>query len=185
MKTQSSNKSLVIGVGSSFCCDESVGISLSKRLENFIHNKPHLFKAQIINVTECTGDADSLIDVWQGYDRVFIVYTIHGLTKPGRTHCVYADEHPLNFALFKNSIQAHGVFTAVETARVLGKLPSHVCIYGVEGENFNFGESISRTVYLASNYIFQKILLELIYTSQADRVLTPLFDMKSEFDVLH
>ena len=60
-----------------------------------------------------------------------------------------------------SSTHAFGVGEAVELARVLGKLPDRVVVYGVEGGEFAAGEGLTAPVEAAVEPAAQAVLDDL------------------------
>lgn len=138
--------SLIIGVGNRFRRDDGAGPEAARRL------------AEVgFESIEHSGDGAALIDLFDGRGSVIIVDTAQSGAPPGTVHVFDAAGMPLPSGFFRYSSHAFGVAEAVETARSLGRLPPDLCIYGVEGGNFDFGEGMSDPVKKAVGEVVEAI----------------------------
>jgi hydrogenase maturation protease len=62
---------------------------------------------------------------------------------------------------FRSSTHAFGVGDAVELARTLGRLPSRMVVYGVEGSDFDAGAALSPPVLAAVDNVVRRLEEEL------------------------
>jgi hydrogenase maturation protease len=77
---------------------------------------------------------------------------------PGTLHRFDAGAGPIPAGVFRSSTHAFGVGDAVELARVLGRLPGRVVVYGVEGGEFAAGEGLTAPVEAAVEPAAQAVL---------------------------
>lgn len=126
---------LVIGVGNPFRRDDRAGLEVARRLE------PH--SSEHVTVLECTGNPLALLDLWNGYDEVLLADAISSKSEPGTFQLINAVQQTIPSGLFNTSSHNLGVAEAIEMARSLGRLPKQLWIYGIEGKNFQYGETLS------------------------------------------
>ncbi len=144
---------LIIGIGNEYRCDDGAGLMAAREIQQ--KNIPSLF------VKEQSGEGAALMDAWQGFDHVILVDVVSSGAEPGTIYRIEAlkEKFPLKF--FHYSAHAFGVAEAVELARSLRKLPSHMVFHGVEGRNFKAGISISPEVWEGIDKIIENIVVEI------------------------
>ena len=129
---------LVIGVGNEYRSDEAVGLVVARRLRRL--------SLENVKVIEESGEGADLLESWEGANMVIIVDAASSGAKPGTIHCIDARAKQIPRGLLRYSTHAFSVGEAVELARVMGKLPPHILVYGVEGERFEEGMELSGAV---------------------------------------
>ena len=97
-------------------------------------------------MVEHEGEPTALLDVWDGADALWLVDAVSSGSVPGTVHRLDTSTEPLPAALFRASSHLVGLGEAVELARALGRLPPRVVFYGIEGERFEAGDTVSPTV---------------------------------------
>jgi hydrogenase maturation protease len=132
---------VVIGVGNEYRRDDGVGLAVAARLRGRVPVG--------VEVLECEQEPSRLIDAWQGAESALVVDAVESGAAPGTLHRFDAGAGPIPAGVFRSSTHAFGVGDAVELARVLGKLPSRVVVYGVEGGEFAAGEGLTAPVEAA------------------------------------
>lgn len=147
------NKTLIVGVGNEFRSDDAAGLITARMLK-----KKNLPDADII---EHGGDGASLMDIWVNYESVIIIDATNISSEPGKVYILDANKSKLPKGIASHSSHLFSIAEAVETARVMGKLPQRLMIYGIEGKNFNIGEDITEVVLKASCSVAEKILNEM------------------------
>ena len=143
---------LVIGAGNRFRRDDGVGPMVARRLRALLPSG--------VVVLETGGEAAELLEAWQGFERVIIVDAASSGGTPGALRRIDVAEESLCHLSPSASSHGLGVTEAVELARALGRLPSHLVVYAVEGEDFTTGEGLSRQVAAAVPHLLQQILAE-------------------------
>ncbi|MBF0251602.1 MAG: hydrogenase maturation protease, partial [Alphaproteobacteria bacterium] len=63
--------------------------------------------------------------------------------KPGTVMRFDPTDGELPKNVFRHSSHQFGVAEAIEMARVLGRLPEHIVVYGIEGKSFDLGAGLS------------------------------------------
>ena len=146
-------KILVIGIGNEFRCDDAIGIITARMLRDK--------KTVNTDVAENNGDGALLIEQWQGYDKVILIDAVKLNNNPGRVHVIDANNNSLPKDISLDSSHLFNIPEAIETARVLKRLPGKMTIYGIEGKNFNAGTEITKEVSEASGEVISKVLNEI------------------------
>lgn len=130
------NDVLVIGVGNIFRGDDGVGPAVAARLRELA--------LPGVTVLEQSGEGTSLIAAWENAAYVIVVDAVQSGAKPGTVHRLDVTEKPIP-AQYGSHFSGHafGVAGAVEMARLLGKLPERLIVYGIEGLAFTTGQGLS------------------------------------------
>jgi hydrogenase maturation protease len=147
------HKTLVIGIGSEFRSDDAIGIRIARRLNEKIGNK--------VQVLEHSGDGASLMESWKDASKVILIDAAAFGATPGSIHFVDAIKTKLPKENKHHSSHLFGLSDAIETARVLKKLPPVLHIYGIEGKSFEIGTEISQEVIEAAEEVMKKITSDL------------------------
>ena len=145
---------LVIGVGNDTRGDDAAGLVVARRLR----------KKGIPNVT-CTDaptDALSLIGQWDEVPLVVVVDAASSGAAAGTVHRIDALQGPLPCLLRPMSSHGFGVIEVIELARALGRLPSRLLVYGIEGENFEPGARMSPAVHTAIESVTRFITVDCV-----------------------
>lgn len=144
---------LCIGVGNELRGDDVVG-RLVVRLMRYQPLPDTVF-------IEATGEGAALMEMWAEMDTVFLIDAVSAGQPSGTIYRFLAHSQPLPSQFFSYSTHAFSVAEAVEMARVLGQLPSRLIIYGIEGERFAAGASISPSVEKAAHEVVRQITAEI------------------------
>lgn len=142
---------LVVGVGNEQRRDDAAGLEvlrlLAERLPAWVRAVAH------------DGDGAALMELWQPYRRVLIVDAMQAGYSTGTVLCLQGLEVEVPRGVY--SSHAFGLDAAVALARVLGRLPSQLTIYAIQGENFGLGEGLSAPVAAAVHEVAERILGDL------------------------
>ena len=95
------------------------------------------------------GEPVGLIEDWTGADAVIVVDAVSSGAPPGTVHRLDPLSHPIPATLSQGSTHAFGLAETIELARVLGRLPPQLAVYGIEGERFAAGQQLSAAVAAA------------------------------------
>jgi len=131
----------VIGVGNAYRSDDAVGLVVARTLRGTLPD--------CVTVLEREGEPTSLMDAWDGADAVWLVDAVSSGAAPGTLHRVDATSNALPDALARTSTHHFGLPEAVELARSVDRLPQLLVVYGVEGETFDVGDSLTVEVAAA------------------------------------
>ncbi len=145
-----SRSALIIGVGNRDRGDDGVGPVMVDRLA-----------ARGIAAVEHSGDGAALLDVWEGRERVILMDAMRSGAQPGTIRQFDAGRKRLPKGAFGVSSHLLGLVDAVETARALGRLPSNLIVFGIEGESYGFGDPLSPPVAGAVPETVERVIAEL------------------------
>ncbi len=134
----------VVGVGNRWRSDDGVGLEVARLLREAL---------PAVDVIEQEGEPADLIDTLTGPEAVWLVDAVSSGAEPGTVHRVDAGEQPLPAELFNASTHTMGLAEAVELARVLGRLPGRLVVFGVEGASFAAGEGLTPEVESAAGHV--------------------------------
>jgi len=125
----------IIGIGNAWRGDDGAGAAVAERL-----------REMGIDAEAQDGDGAELMESWKGCDGAIIIDAAVSGAPPGVVHRFDAAESEIPKRFFRYSSHLFGVAEAVETARLLGRLPKRLIVYGIEGANFNLGSPMSPEV---------------------------------------
>jgi hydrogenase maturation protease len=140
---------LILGCGNADRSDDAAGLLVIRRLRQLG-----------IDAHEHAGGALGLIEAWSGARDVILIDTVVSRAEPGKVVVWNAATDPLPVGEFRCSTHDVGVAEAVELARVLGRLPDKLTIYGIEGVRFHRGGPVSPEVGKAADWLAQQIARE-------------------------
>ena len=141
---------LVIGMGNRLRGDDAVGPAVAKSLRD-----------RGIPAMEYAGEGTRLMTLWEDTDRVVVVDAMRSGSAPGAVRRFDGVNERLDANLFVHFSHEIGVTQAVELARVLGRLPPRLTVYGIEGRSFELGEAMSPEVAEAVEETVRRIVAEL------------------------
>jgi hydrogenase maturation protease len=129
---------LVVGVGNALRGDDGAGLEVVRRLRARADSAG-------VGVRVLEGEGIGLLEAWEGARAVVLVDSVRTNAPPGAIHRIDVTDSPLPAALrSSSSTHAVGVGEAIELARALGRLPSRLVVYRVEGGRFETGAALSR-----------------------------------------
>ena len=126
---------MVIGIGNSYRGDDAAGREVARRVQDLVPEE--------LEVVVCGLEPTRLIDAWDGADAAIIVDAVSSEAEPGSVHRFDATSAPLPSREFRSSTHALGIGETIELARAIGRLPSRVVVFGIEGEVFGSGTGLS------------------------------------------
>jgi hydrogenase maturation protease len=136
--TGNNNNVLVIGIGNEFRSDDGAGIVCARKLKEKVDSN--------VSVIENDGDGAKLMELWKGFDKVILIDSISLGAKPGTIHNIKANETEFPKENSIHSSHLFGIAEAIETSKILNKLPENLIIYGIEGKSYDLGDNISDEV---------------------------------------
>lgn len=103
-----------------------------------------------------SGEAFDLIESWGGSDNVVVVDTVETGAPVGTVRLW--NGRRANFPA-NESVSTHGlgVSAAIRMARVLGRLPEQLQVYGIEGRRFEHGTEVSPELKVAVEHVVRQI----------------------------
>jgi len=126
---------VVIGIGNAFRGDDAAGREVARRVQEQVPEK--------LEVVVCGLEPTRLIDAWEGADAALVIDAVSSDAEPGTVHRFDATTDPLPSRGFRSSTHALGIGETIELARAIGRLPSRVVVFGIEGEAFGSGTELS------------------------------------------
>ena len=133
---------LIIGIGNEYRSDDAVGLIVARLLKQSL--------ADSAIVLEQSGDGVALMEAWRGAETVIIIDATLSRAAPGTIHQFDASAQRIPEIYFRCSTHAFSLAEAIELARMLDNLPSHLVVFGIEGENFAAGIGLSAEVEKAA-----------------------------------
>jgi hydrogenase maturation protease len=146
---------VVIGVGNEFRRDDAAGLLVARALKAQVGQKLDNGK---VSVLECTGGSFELMDDWDGAGIAIIVDAVVSGADPGTVLRIDANEQPVPNQLFRYSSHGFSIAETIELARLLGKLPPKVIIFGIEGADFGQGPGLSDEMAFAVERVTRSVL---------------------------
>ncbi|HSM58526.1 MAG TPA: hydrogenase maturation protease [Candidatus Sulfomarinibacteraceae bacterium] len=144
---------LIIGVGNEMRGDDGAGLLVARLLQ--------VMSLPGVDVLQRGGEGSALMDAWQGYADVILVDAACSpyagtdgaacRCAPGTIHRFDLADGPLP-AILSSSLSSHafGVAGAIDLARRLQRLPPHLTVYAIEGQDFSLGQPLSPPVFRAA-----------------------------------
>jgi hydrogenase maturation protease len=129
------SRTVVIGVGNSFRGDDAAGREVARRVQERVRDE--------LEVVVCELEPTRLIDAWEEADTALVVDAVASGAEPGTVHRFDATSEALPSREFRSSTHALGIGETIELARAIGKLPSRIVVFGIEGETFGSGTELS------------------------------------------
>jgi hydrogenase maturation protease len=147
---QQNPTTVVIGIGNEYRQDDGAGLLVARALNRLVPRS--------VQVLECTGASLELIDDWALADRVVLVDAVLSGAVPGTIYCIEVNDQPIPAYLFHYSTHDFNVSDSIELARLLGKLPRRLVVYGIEGKEYGQGTNVSEEVAEAIETVTSRIL---------------------------
>lgn len=142
---------LIIGVGNEFRGDDAAGLIVARHLRERLPG---------VAVREAAGEGAALMELWKGFDPVFLIDAVASGADAGTIHRLEAHTGPLPTTFFRYSTHAFGVAEAIEMARVLNLLPPRLIVYGIEGADYTTGAELSPAVAAAVAEVVARVVGE-------------------------
>ncbi len=146
-------KTIVIGVGNEYRGDDGAGRLVARRLVNRVPTD--------VEVRESSGESAGLMEVWESYNRVYLVDAVESHQPPGTIHRIEAHDCEMPRDFFHCSTHAFSIAEAIELARSLELLPPEVIVYGIEGKWFESGKKLTPEVEAGIATVTDRIIEEL------------------------
>lgn len=153
---------VVIGIGNDFRGDDAVGLYTARLLEE--RGLPGT--SIVVGVAEGTA----LIDHWESAAKCFVIDCAVSGANPGTRHTFQAHIEAIPGDIFTGySTHNISVTDAVELAKVMGKLPKELIVYGIEGCNFEPGAALSKDVESMAREVAREIATKITATASQPR----------------
>jgi hydrogenase maturation protease len=145
---------LFIGVGNDFRSDDGVGPYIARELAARVGGAARC--------VEASGEGTRLIELWSGSPEVVLFDAVSAGAASGEVLRIDAVATPIPGEWFRFSSHSFGVAEAVEMARVIGRLPASLTIYGIQGECFESGTGLSAAVRAKADDLVREIANEVV-----------------------
>ena len=149
-----SPKVVIIGIGNEYRHDDAAGLIVARLIKEKTPDS--------CEVHEQTGEGTALMQLWKDAPGLVIVIdAVQSGSPSGTIHYFDANRHPVPSATFRDSTHAFGLIEAIALSRTLAELPSHLVVYGIEGENFEAGTGLSAGVLNGVDKLVEQIRQEI------------------------
>jgi len=152
LKGNKEKKILIVGVGNLYRGDDAIGILMARYFRKFFKDS-----VKIIGVDATFED---LICDWKNFDVVILIDAIMG-DDAGKIYRFEYGIDKIPAVLKFYSTHSFGVAEYIELAEALGTLPKKLIIYGIVGNKFDIGDSISHRVKLSCKNLVGLVLEDL------------------------
>lgn len=152
---------LILGVGNRHRGDDAAGLLVLDRLRGLA--------PEGVRLETVEGAALELCAHWSADDHVVLVDAVRSGDSAGRILRFDALLGPLPAESFSVSTHSLGVVEGIELARVMGRMPRRLVVYGIEGEQFEAGADVTPAVAAAVLEVSRRVLVELRVTESARR----------------
>jgi len=144
----------VIGIGNRHAGDDAAGLVVAERLR-----AGELPPCVVVRAVE--GDTVAMLAHWEGASAAVLIDAVRSGSAAGTIHRAEASDAKLPALLRRgSSTHAVGVAEAIELARVLGRLPRTLVVYGIEGMRFATGDGLSAAVEAAVPVVAARVLAD-------------------------
>jgi hydrogenase maturation protease len=137
---------LIIGCGNRQRSDDAAGILVAEKLRELG-----------IKADTCAGQSADLLEAWAGADDVIVVDVVVTGAPVGTVRAWDARQVLISLKA-PASTHGLGLAEAIELARVLGRLPARLQVYGIEGQRFGEGSEISPELHSGIEEVVRRIL---------------------------
>lgn len=137
----------IIGCGNPNRMDDAAGVLVAERLRDLG------IPAEVQG-----GGAFELVESWQADEDIILVDAVRTGSPLGTVHLWQGrpPKVPIDSQL---SSHGFGVGEAINLAMLVGRLPKNLCVYGIEGEHFGYGDEVSPEVLAAVERVARQILV--------------------------
>jgi hydrogenase maturation protease len=142
---------VVIGVGNDSRRDDGAGLLFVRELRN------RLGDSNGVQIFESDGDPAKLLERWTGASLSIVVDASSSGAAPGTVTEINAARGSNGHGL-RHSTHAMGVMEAVQLGMALGRMPSRLRIFAIEGQDFGFGEGVTEAVRRSVNSLAEMVM---------------------------
>ena len=150
--SQAPRRIAVFGVGNADRGDDGIGPLVTRALRGRLPAE--------VPVQARGGDMLALVEEWSGCDALICVDALAPLGAPGRIHRLDLAIEELPRALAFTSSHAMGLADAIALARVLGRAPADIIVFGIEGCCFDDGAPMTPAVAAAAGEAADRVVAE-------------------------
>lgn len=142
----------IIGFGNQWRGDDAVGLCAASALRERLGAGAEVIKAE--------ADGTQLLDLLEGQESVILIDAVEGLGVPGATIRLDLSAEPHWGPVRPCSTHAIGLADAVALARVMGRLPSHLVLYGIEWATLDPGAGLSDAAREGLRTVVEQVVQE-------------------------
>ena len=154
------SRTVVIGIGNAYRSDDAVGLHVAEQIR--------VLGLEGVTVIKGIGDGFAVVDAWSDFDRAFVIDCASSGAAPGTIFRFDALRETIPCELFSGlSTHSIAVNDAVALARLLGRLPAGLVVYGIEGENLSAGVELTPAVRRSAHRIARCIVEEIQAQAEA------------------
>jgi len=146
-------KILVVGLGNDFRNDDGAGLAALR-----------LFQSRNIrgvHAVELRDDLTRLLDHLEGVTSAYIIDAVQSDSRPGTIHRIEATGKYFSPANLPRSTHGLSLRNLLELARLQGELPKKLVIFGIEGEQFGYGNTMTPAVRDSLSRLVENMCAEL------------------------
>lgn len=148
-----SQRTLIVGIGNPDRGDDAAGRMVARGLLN----RPF----PDVTVMEHGGEALSLLDLMENTVDIYIVDACVSGAPTGTVQRFDVTDRPLPGGRFGVSTHGFDLAGTIELARTLGRLPTRLVVYAIEGKTFDPGAPLSPAVADAVREVTSRLRVEL------------------------
>ena len=135
-------KQQLIGIGNLDRQDDGVGQYVAH----------HLRQAGLsVDIEVTQGAGFSLLVIWDTYDKVIVIDAVKSNSQPGTLYQLNLIKDDFSDDVLCFSSDSFGLKETIELAKALNRLPDELSFYGISGEQFGYGSTLSKTVQQAAD----------------------------------
>jgi len=140
--TTAGDRIVLIGVGNIYRGDDGAGPVAAREVAS--RGIPG------VRVIDQVGDGTDLISAWDGVHTAYVVDCMRSGGEPGAVGWFDALDEAISEDIFPGySTHAFSITDTIKLARILGRLPKHLIVVGIEGRSFAAGAGMSSEVEAA------------------------------------
>ncbi len=143
----------VIGLGSDLRGDDCAGLEVARRVRGRVPPE--------VSVLELHGESSGLLEAWRGLARAVIIDASRGGGPPGTVRRFEAAGAPLPAIAGGTSSHSLGLADAIELGRALGRLPTRLTVYAIEGGTFEPGAEPEEALAGAIEDVTERVVADL------------------------
>jgi hydrogenase maturation protease len=144
-----SDKILVIGIGNEFRGDDVAGLLCADKLREK--------KFENATIRCCNRDGSALLLLWERYDNVVLIDAVSSGAAAGTIHEIDLHNNEIEEESFRASGHSFGIFETVKLAGYIGRVPSQLKLYGIEGVRYSMGDEPSAEVIKSVDIVVDRV----------------------------
>ncbi|MEW5795319.1 MAG: hydrogenase maturation protease [Candidatus Zixiibacteriota bacterium] len=156
MQPESSH--VVIGLGNEFRSDDGGGPTAARRVGRLCGRR--------VQVIAPLTDGAGLVMLWGEVELVILIDSVKSGSPPGTVFRFEPLREEIPEEVFHpTTTHRFSVSQIIRLARVLGRLPKQLIVYGIEGVDFDYGTTMSPAVAAAAIEVADRIAAEIMQFS--------------------